>query len=387
MRVAGALDGILVVDFSRVLAGPYATMLLGDLGADVVKVERPGSGDDTRSWGPPWASDGSSTYFLGVNRNKRSITLDLSDPADFVVAHALAARADVLVENFKPGGMDRLGLGYETVREANPGVVYASISGFGSGPGAELPGYDLLVQAVGGLMSVTGTHPDAPTKVGVALVDVITGLHAVVGIESGLIHRQKTGQGQHVEVNLLSSLLSALVNQASGYLLAGTVPGIMGNRHPSIAPYESFPTQDRPIVLAVGNDGQFSTLCRVLGHEEWANDPRFATNPERVRNRDALASLLGVELRARRAEHWLTALNTAGVPCGPINSVAEAITLAESLGLDPVVDSAGVPTIANPIRLDATPTRYSLGPPKLGADSEAVRADLGSPSNNVAGSP
>ena len=297
----GALDGILVADFSRVLAGPYATMLLADLGADVVKVERPGLGDDTRAWGPPWSADHDSTYFLGVNRNKRSLALDLADERGRRVALELAKRADVVVENLKPGGMDRLGLGYPDICEVNPSVVYASITGFGAGAGADLPGYDLLVQAVGGLMSVTGPAPGEPTKVGVALVDVITGLHAVVGIQAALLHRSRTGQGQRVEVNLLSSLLSALVNQASGYVAAGVVPGIMGNRHPSIAPYETFLTADRPLVLAVGNDGQFRSLCAVLGRPDLAQDARFASNPARVAHRDALVAQLAAELARRDA--------------------------------------------------------------------------------------
>ena len=375
---SGALDGLLVADFSRVLAGPYATMLLGDLGADVVKVEHP-AGDDTRSWGPPWTPDGESTYFVGVNRNKRSLALDLSDTADLVVARELAARADVLVENFKPGGLDRFGLGYDAVRALNPSVVYASISGFGSGAGADLPGYDLLVQAVGGLMSVTGPGPDEPTKAGVAVVDVITGLHTVIGILAALRHRAATGEGQRVEVNLLSSLLSALVNQSSGYVAGGVVPGIMGNRHPSIAPYETVPAADRPLVLAVGNDRQFRSLCSVIGRAELADDARFATNPNRVRHRADLVEALAEALAARPAAHWVDALSAAGVPCGPINDLAEAVQLAERLGLVPVVEVDGVPTVADPLTLSATPVSYRRRPPAVGADSADVRAWLAKP--------
>jgi crotonobetainyl-CoA:carnitine CoA-transferase CaiB-like acyl-CoA transferase len=367
---AGALDGILVADFSRVLAGPYATMLLADLGADVVKVERPGAGDDTRSWGPPWSAGHESTYFLGVNRNKRSLALDLSEQDGRATALRLASRADVVVENLKPGGMDRLGLGYDAVRAANPAVVYASITGFGRGAGAALPGYDLLVQAVGGLMSITGPAPGEPTKVGVALVDVITGLHAVIGIQAALRHRERTGQGQRVEVNLLSSLLSALVNQTSGYAVAGVVPAIMGNRHPSIAPYETFMTADRPIVLAVGNDGQFRALCSVLGRPELGAEPRFATNPSRVAHRDELVAELTVELRRRDADHWFTELAAAGVPCGPINDIAAAVGLATELGLQPVADAGGVPTIADPVSLSVTPATYRRRPPAVGADND-----------------
>jgi len=376
---AGALDGVLVADFSRVLAGPYATMLLADLGADVVKVERPGAGDDTRAWGPPWSADGDSTYFLAVNRNKRSLALDLSDGAGRGAALELARRADVLVENHKPGGMDRLGLGYEQVRAVNPAVVYASITGFGRGAGAGLPGYDLLVQAVGGLMSVTGPEPGHPTKVGVALVDVITGLHAVIGIQAALRHRERTGQGQRVEVNLLSSLLSALVNQSAGYAVAGVVPGIMGNRHPSIAPYETYMTADRPVVLAVGNDGQFRALCEVVGRPELADDPRFATNSARVAHRDDLAATLSRQLAARDADFWFAQLTAAGVPAGPINDVAAALDLAASLGLTPVVDTGGVPTVADPVTLSATPVAYQRRPPAVGADNAELLRWLAGP--------
>jgi crotonobetainyl-CoA:carnitine CoA-transferase CaiB-like acyl-CoA transferase len=372
----GALDGVLVADFSRVLAGPYATMLLADLGAEVVKVERPGTGDDTRAWGPPWDANGRSTYFLGVNRNKRSVALDLKDPDDLVWAKALARKADVVVENFIPGAMDARGLGYDDVRRDNPGVVYASISGFGSGAGAALPGYDLLVQGMGGLMSVTGPGAGEPTKVGVALVDVVTGLHATIGVLAALRHRERTGEGQRVEVNLLSSLLSALVNQSSGYVAAGVVPGILGNRHPSIAPYETVPAADRPFVLAVGNDGQFRTLATAIGRPELADDPRFVTNPERVAHRDALADVLADALALRPAAEWVELLTGVGVPCGPINDVAEALALATELGLAPVVDAGGTSTVANPIGLSATPATYRLPPPDLGADGVEVRDGL-----------
>lgn len=369
--VPGALDGVVVADFSRVLAGPYATMLLGDLGADVVKVERPGAGDDTRHWGPPWF-DGEATYFLSVNRNKRSLPLDLREADDLARARDLVASADVLVENFKPGTMDRLGLGYVDLRAANPGLVYASISGFGSGAGADLPGYDLLVQAVGGLMSVTGSRPAEPVKVGVALVDVVTGLHAAVGILAALQHRQRTGDGQRIEVNLLSSLLSALVNQSGGYAAAGAVPGIMGNRHPSIAPYESFATADRPLVIAVGNDAQFRRCVQVLDVPELADDLRFATNPARVRHRSELADVMTKQLRRRSADDWFVRLTAAGVPCGPINDLAAAFALAEDLGLEPTSLAQDVPTVSNPIRLSATPTTYRLRPPRLRSEPDGA---------------
>jgi crotonobetainyl-CoA:carnitine CoA-transferase CaiB-like acyl-CoA transferase len=365
--MTGALDGLVVADFSRVLAGPYATMLLADLGAEVVKVERPGLGDDTRHWGPPYAADGTATYFAAVNRNKTTRWLDLASPEGLAEARALALGADVVVENFRPGGLDRMGLGYASLAAENPRTIVASISGFGSGEGAGLPGYDLLVQAMGGLMSVTGPGPGHPTKVGVALVDVITGLHAVYGILAALRHRDLTGEGQHVEVNLLSSLLSALVNQASAYAAGGVVPGILGNDHPSITPYGVYATADRPLVLAVGNDGQFRALCSVLGVEALADDDRFATNPARVAHRDALRTAIESALAAYGADHWHAAITAAGVPCGPINDVAGAFDLATSLGLDPVVAVPGsaVPQVANPLRMSATPPAYRSGPPPM----------------------
>lgn len=364
----GALDGVVVVDFSRVLAGPYATMLLGDFGADVIKVERPGVGDDTRAWGPPYDADGVATYFNAINRNKRSITLDLGTPAGVERARDLVRTADIVVENFRPGTMERLGLGYEDLRRLRPGLIYCSITGFGRDGGAALPGYDLLVQAVGGLMSVTGPAPGAPTKVGVALVDVLTGLHALAGMLAALHHRDRTGEGQRVETNLLSSLLSSMVNQASGYLGADVVPGIMGNRHPSITPYETFQTADRPIALAVGNDKQFAALADRLGVPEICADPRFGSNHDRVANREALCDILSAVLQTRGADHWYAVLTDAGVPAGPINDLAEAFAYAEQLGLVPTVAVPGsqTPQVANPLALSASPVTYRRPPPRLG---------------------
>ncbi|MFC9360008.1 CaiB/BaiF CoA transferase family protein [Rhodococcus sp. NPDC057014] len=370
-----SLDGLLIADFGRVLAGPYATMLLADLGAEVVKIERAGVGDDTRQWGPPWVGD-ESTYFQSVNRNKRSVAWDLRDPVDLEQARELAARADVVVENFLPGTMDRLGLGYDAVREINPDVVYCSVTGFGGRN--NLPGYDLLIQAVGGLMSITGPEPGVPTKVGVAVVDVITGLHAAVGILAALRHRDRSGKGQRVEVNLLSSLLSALANQTSGYVGAGVVPQAMGNRHPSIAPYEVFQTGDRPLVLAVGNNRQFASLVEVLGVPELAGDERYATNTQRVAHREQLVRDITDALSADSADVWFEKLTEQGVPCGPLNDIADAVALAERLGLNPVVEiddprrDRPVRQVANPIRLSATPASYRSAPPRLGEDTPAV---------------
>ncbi|MEI5525955.1 CoA transferase [Streptomyces brasiliscabiei] len=383
----GALEGLRIADFSRVLAGPYATMLLADLGADVVKVERPGIGDDTRAWHPPADHDGTSTYFLGVNRNKRSVALDLTTDAGRGQARALVAESDVLVENFRPGTMERLGLGPRELRSRQPGLVYCSISGFGGGAGATIPGYDLLVQAVGGLMSVTGDAAGEPVKAGVALVDVITGLHASLGILAALRHRDATGEGQLVEVNLLSSLLSALVNQASAFAVAGVVPGRMGNAHPSIAPYETFSAADRPIAIAVGNDRQFAVLADLVGEPGLALDDRFRTNADRVAHRTELRDILTQRLGAAGADHWSAALLAAGVPAGPVNTLDEAFDFAQKLGLPGIVEIPAVEIpaasadgaqgrpfrqVANPIALSGTPPAYRLPPPRLGQHSEEI---------------
>lgn len=360
---SGPLEGIVVADLTRVLAGPYCTMLLGDMGAEVIKVERPGAGDDTRAWGPPYTSSGQSTYFAGVNRNKTTVGIDLATPEGVQAARELMARADIVIENFKAGTLERLGLDYASASAKHPAVIYCTISGFGSGAGRELPGYDLLVQAMGGLMSITGPEPDEPTKVGVALVDVITGLHATVGILAALHHRDETGEGQRLEVNLLSSLLSGLVNQSSAYAGAGVVPGILGNAHPSIAPYEVYATADRPIVIAVGNDRQFAALVRELGAPGLAEESRFRTNPDRVAHRVALNEQLLTLIAGAGADEWQERLTRAGVPCGPINDIAQAFDLAQRLGLEPVADAAGTPTVAHPIRFDRTPATYRLPPP------------------------
>jgi len=366
-----ALGRLRILDFSRVLAGPLATMTLADLGAEVTKVERPGSGDDTRAWGPPHDSQGEATYFQAVNRNKRSLALDLSDPVDLAEARRLALASDVLVENFRPGLMAELGLEYESLAAENPGLVYCSITGFGgSGAGAELPGYDLLVQALGGLMSITGEPEGEPLKVGVALVDVVAGLYAAVGILAALEHRRESGEGQLVEVDLLSALLAGLVNQSSAYTQAGVVPGRMGNRHPSIAPYELLHTGEGEIVLAVGNDRQFAELCEVLGQPALAADERFATNPARVANRDELKPLLEAALAARPAAEWVDLLRARRVPAGVVNDIGAAFEFAAQIGLDPTIEiprkeDNPVRLPRNPIKLSKTPPSYRLPPPSL----------------------
>jgi crotonobetainyl-CoA:carnitine CoA-transferase CaiB-like acyl-CoA transferase len=371
---SGPLRGVLVADFSRILAGPYATMLLADLGADVVKVEGP-AGDDTRTWMPP-VREGVSTYYLGVNRNKRSVTLDLTDPGDLVLARRLAHRADVMIQNFRPGALRRFGLDYDTVAAANDRIVYASISGFGAGAGADLPGYDLMVQAASGLMSLTGEPDGPPYKAGVAVFDVIAGLHATVGILAALHHREQAGIGQHVEVNLLSSALSGLVNHASAQVAAGVVPSRMGNAHPSIFPYEPLPTADGELVVIAGNDGQFRTLCQVLGLPELPDDPRFRRNQDRTAHRAVLRPLLVARLVQRTSDDWFRDLRAAGVPCTPINAIDGGVALARQLGLDPVVTVDGVPGVRNPIRFSATPPRYDLPPPGPDEHGAEIRAWL-----------
>jgi crotonobetainyl-CoA:carnitine CoA-transferase CaiB-like acyl-CoA transferase len=370
----GPLSGLLVADFSRILAGPYATMLLADLGAEVIKVESPG-GDDTRTWMPP-VRDGISTYYLGINRNKRSIALDLKAPADLEVAQRLAHRADVMIENFRPGGLQRFGLDYDTVAAANARIVYASISGFGTGAGAGYPGYDLMVQAISGLMSLTGDPDGPPYRAGISVFDVMAGLHANIGILAALHHRDETGTGQHVEVNLLASALSGLVNHSSGYVAGGTVPFRMGNAHPSLFPYEPLPTADGELIVIAGNDGQFRKLCQVLDLPDLPDDPRFGRNQDRTANREALRPILVERLTKRTKDEWFRDLLAAGVPSAPINTIDGGVALAQELGLDPVVTVEGTPGIRNPITLSSTPAGYRLPPPGLDEHGEEIRAWL-----------
>src|SRR5215208_3071741 len=367
---AGPLDGLLVADFSRVLAGPFAAMTLGDLGADVIKVERPGGGDDTRAWGPPWR-DGESTYYLGLNRNKRSVALDLADEGDRALARALGERADVMLESFRPGLMASWGLHGDSLRERNPRLVSCSITAFGSSErAAGLPGYDLLLQAMGGLMSVTGEAGGAPVKVGAAVVDLVCGLLAVAAIEAALVERERTGAGRHVEVSLLDSVLTSLLNQGSGWVSAGARPVRRGNRHPSIAPYETYEAADRPFAVAVGNDRLFARLCEAVGLPDLPSDERFATNAARVEHIAELGEALEAVFGTRPADHWVEVLRAASVPVGPINDVAEAYAMAEELGLEPVVEADGVPLARPPIG------SLRRRPPRLDEHGAEIRAWL-----------
>lgn len=374
----GPLAGLLVADFSRILAGPYASMLLADMGADVVKVESP-QGDDTRTWMPP-VREGTSTYYLAINRNKRSVALDFKDPADLRLAQELAARADVVLENFKPGSLAKFGLDYDAVAAGNPGVVYGSISGFGSSGGAGLPGYDLIVQAISGLMSLTGDTDGEPYRAGISVFDVMSGMQATIGVLAALRHRGETGRGQHVEVNLLSTALSGMVNQSSAYVAGGVVPHRMGNSHPSLFPYEPLPTADGDLIITAGNDGQFAKLCTALGLPELIDDPRFGRNQDRTANREELRPLLVERLRTRSRMEWFEELLAAGVACGPINTVKEGVAFAEQVGLNPVVvvgeGTDAVPSIRNPISFSVTPARYDLPPPELDEHGDELRAWL-----------
>ena len=384
------LAGIRVLDLSRVLAGPWASQILGDLGADVVKVERPGNGDDTRAWGPPYLKDADgqptreSAYFLCTNRNKRSITVDMASPEGQQQLQQLAAKADIVLENFKTGGLQQYGLDYASLNAINPRLIYCSITGFGqSGPYASRPGYDFLIQAMGGLMSITGVPDDeagaGPQKVGVALTDILTGLYATIGILAALQERNRSGLGQHIDTALLDVQVATLANQASNYLVGGVVPRRMGNAHPSIVPYQTFPTADSDMILAVGNDGQFARFCAVAGRPEWAQDERFATNPQRVRHRAELIPLLRQTTVMRTTAEWVSALEQADVPCGPVNRLdqvfADPQVQARGIQVDLPHPLGTVSTVASPVRLSATPVQYRMAPPLLGQHTEEVLRD------------
>ena len=372
---SGPLAGLLVADFSRILAGPYATMLLADLGAEVVKVEGP-QGDDTRTWSPP-LRDGVATYFLGINRNKRSIALDLKDPDDVAAAQELARRADVMIENFRPGGLARFGLDYDSVAATNERIIYASISGFGTSPeGRVLPGYDLIVQAISGLMSLTGDPDGDPFRAGVSVFDVMAGLHATIGVLSALHRRHDTGTGQHVEVNLLSSALSGMVNQSSAYVAGGVVPMRMGNSHPSLFPYEPFPCSDRDLIVTAGNNGQFRKL--TAGARRARARRRPAVRAQRGPHRQpGPAAAVAHRAAAAPAPPWSGSATSsaAGVPCGPINTVDAGVAFAEDVGLEPVVTVGpdAMPSVRNPIRFSESPADYRLPPPSLDEHGAEIR--------------
>jgi crotonobetainyl-CoA:carnitine CoA-transferase CaiB-like acyl-CoA transferase len=380
-----------VLDLSRVLAGPWASQILGDLGAEVLKIERPGAGDDTRGWGPPYAeaADGSAreaAYFLTTNRNKSSVAIDMGTAEGAALIRRLAAESDVVIENFKVGGLKKYGLDQDSLRALNPRLIYCSITGFGqTGPYAPRAGYDFMIQAMGGLMSVTG-EPDevpggGPVKVGVALVDVMTGLYATIGVLAALAHRERTGEGQHIDLALLDVSVATLANQAMNYLVSGRAPGRMGNAHPNIVPYQAFATQDGHLVLAIGNDEQFRRFAVEAGHPEWGTDPRFATNAQRVANRAALVPLVAGAVATRTTDDWIAALESKAVPCGPINTLdrvfADPQVQARGLARQIAHPALGsVPTVANPLNLSATPVDYARAAPRLGADTDETLGRL-----------
>lgn len=380
----GPLDGTLVLDLSRVLAGPWASQSLADLGARVIKVERPGSGDDTRSWGPPYLGSGDkkeSAYFLSANRGKESIALDFKDPRGQAILRQLAQKADILIENYKLDGLKAYGLDYESVRQLNPAIVYCSISGFGrTGPYASKPGYDFIIQAMSGLMSVTGT--EKPTKVGVAVSDLVTGLYASVGILAAYTRARETGQGEFIDISLLDTQLAALANQASNFLVSGNSPGLSGNAHPNIVPYQVFDTVDDPIVVAVGNDTQFVSLSRVIGCESLGSDPRFICNSDRVRNRQVLVPLIAAELEKQKAVFWLSALENAGVPAGPVNSIGEAFSDPHVVERQTVThmqreDLGVVPSVRSPLRFQNCKTQSVKTAPALGDSTGKILREIG----------
>jgi crotonobetainyl-CoA:carnitine CoA-transferase CaiB-like acyl-CoA transferase len=384
---SAALAGIKVLDLSRVLAGPLAGQILGDLGADVVKVERPEQGDDTRTWGPPYLKDGQgrdsdvAAYFLCANRNKRSVTIDMAQPDGQALIRRMAIEADVVLENFKVGGLAQYGLDAASLLALNPRLVYCSITGFGqNGPYAPRAGYDFLVQAMGGLMSITGSadaETDGPQKVGVAVTDVMTGLYAAIAVQAALAERTRSGLGQHIDLSLLDVQIAGLVNQASNYLAGGIVPKRMGNSHPSIVPYQDFPTADGDMILAIGNDGQFERFCSVAGVPEWSVDKRFSTNPERVANRSMLIQMMRRVTTTRTTQEWISALEQAAVPCGPINRIDQVFddehVRARGMKIEVQHPALGpVPMVASPMNFSASPVQYHRAPPALGEHTEEV---------------
>lgn len=390
--MTGALDGLRVLDLSRILAGPWVGQTLGDLGAEVIKVERPGQGDDTRSWGPPYLADAAgretalAAYFLCANRNKKSVTVDIARPEGQALIRAMAAQSDVVVENFKVGGLEPYGLDHASLRALNPRLIYCSITGFGqTGPYAGRAGYDFLIQAMGGMMSITGREDGAPgggpQKVGVAVTDIVTGLYATVGILAALAARERTGMGQHIDLALLDAQIASLANQNANYLVTGTAPRRLGNAHPNIVPYQDVPTRDGGMVVAVGNDAQFARLCATLGHAEWASDARFATNKARVENRDALVPMIEAATAARTTAEWVAALEQVAVPCGPVNTIADVFAdpqvLARGMRIEMPCPAVGtVPLVASPLRLSETPVAYLRPPPGLGEHTREILQDM-----------
>ncbi len=377
-----ALSHITVLDLSRVLAGPFATMILGDYGAEIIKIEQPGRGDDARHWGPPFTAGGQSAYFLCANRNKRSLTLNVKTEAGQTILRRLAAQADVLVENFKAGGMERMGLGYESLRMDNPGLIYCAITGYGqTGPDRAHPGYDTVIQAQGGIMSITGPTSEGsdgePHKVGVAIVDITAGLQAAVAILTALQHRERTGEGQHIDIALYDTQLGWLANVASGYLLSGEPPRRYGNAHGTVVPYQTFATADGHLMLAVGNDSQFASLAQVVGEPTWANDERFATNPARVQFRNALIPALAAHLRTRPTDEWIEQLRTVGVPCGPVNDIPTALAAPQAQHrqmIHTITDGNGdsIRLVGPAPKLDKTPADIFRPPPLLGEHTDEL---------------
>ncbi len=387
--MAGALEGIKVLDLSRVLAGPLCAMMLADLGAEVIKVERPGGGDETREWGPPWAGT-ESAYYLSVNRNKRSITIDLKSDRGRDLVRRLARDADILVENFKTGTLERMGLGYESLRAENPGLIYCSITGYGqTGPDADQPGYDFAIQGRGGIMSITGETDGPPMKVGLAIVDVTAAQNAAIAVLAALEARRRTGEGQMVDISLLDSQVAWLINRASNYLVGGAVPKRYGNAHPNIVPYETFKASDKWFNVAVGNDSQFRRFADVIGAPELAPDPRFATNPSRVENRGELIAALAGHLERRPAQEWLDLFHREKIPAGPINSIPEVFQDPQVLAREMVVEmphptAGSVRLVGSPLRLSATPVAYERHPPLLGEHTDEVLAELGVAEEEIA---
>ena len=380
----GALGALRIADFSRVLAAPLATMVLGDLGADVIKIEQPGMGDDTRTWGPPWWGEGeaaTSTYYLGLNRNKRSISLDLRQEQDLQVARQICQSADVVVDNFRTGTMERFGLDREKLAKVHPGVITCSVTGFGStGAGADLAGYDFLIQAMSGIMHITGEVDGEPSKIGSAMVDQLTGLYAAVGILAAVEERHRTGLGQHVEVSLMQSALAGLLNVGSAHVVADVDPGRHGNRHPSIAPYEPYQAADGPVVVAAASPVLWERLCAALDRQAWKTDPRFANNEARVANVEELAEEVNGVLATNTVKHWVALLQEAGIPAGPINNVRQAFIAAQALGLDPITtltnQDSEFRSVRSPLKLSATPPAVRRPPPVNDQHGEEIRQEL-----------